>query len=386
MRAIFQLFFYTIFSLSIFSQIRPGAFQISQILELTKNKRVAIVTNHTAMLGQVHLVDTLLKLGVDIKKIFAPEHGFRGTVDAGAKVNSEVDTKTGLPLTSLYGKNKKPTAKQLLDVDLIIFDIQDVGVRFYTYISTMYYVLQACAENKKTCLILDRPNPNGFYVDGPILEKKYKSFLGIVPIPLVHGCTVGELAQMMVGEKWLDVKIKLDYKVLKVENYTHKDFYHLPIPPSPNLKEMSAIYLYPTLGLFEGTVMSVGRGTNQPFTVLGHPLLKKEVFTFTPEAKLGASRPKYKDTLCYGFNLALIADSIRLQKQINLTYLIKSYEALKDRTTFFDDNFNYHVGNKLLRQAIEGHQTESTMRLAWQKPLLVYKAMRKKYLLYPDFE
>jgi uncharacterized protein YbbC (DUF1343 family) len=386
MRAFFPLFFSTFFSFNIFAQILPGAYQIEQIVALTKNKRVAIITNHTAMLGNVHLVDTLLKLQVDIKKIFSPEHGFRGTADAGAKVSNEVDIKTGLPLVSLYGKNKKPSVKHLADIDIVIFDIQDVGVRFYTYISTMYYAMQACAENKKSFLVLDRPNPNGFYVDGPTLQKKFKSFLGIVPIPLVHGCTVGELAQMMAGEQWLDVKRKLDLKVLKVANYTHNDFYSLPVNPSPNLKEQAAIYLYPTLGLFEGTVMSMGRGTASPFTVLGHPLLKNKPYAFTPKAQIGASKPKYKDTLCNGYDLKPFADSVKLSHQINLNYLISAYNELKNNIVFFDDNFNYHAGNKQLREAIEQGKSESAIRLLWQKDIATYKVIRKKYLLYEDFE
>jgi uncharacterized protein YbbC (DUF1343 family) len=384
MKLFFQAFFFT-FPFFIFSQIKPGAFQIDQILGLTKQKRVGIITNHTAIVNNIHLVDTLLKLKVDVKKIFSPEHGFRGTVDAGVKVNSEIDSKTGIPLVSLYGKNKKPSAKHLEDIDVLIFDIQDVGVRFYTYISTMYYAMQASAEFGKTFVILDRPNPNGFYIDGPILEKQYKSFLGIIPVPLVHGCTVGELAKMIQGENWLESKRKLNLQIISVIQYTHKDLYALPIYPSPNLKSMDAIYLYPSLGLFEGTVMSVGRGTSQPFTMLGHPLLS-DTFQFTPKSQIGASKPKYMDTLCYGYNLKSMSDMILEKKQINLSYLIKSYKVLNKKVPFFDNNFNYHAGNKRLRSAIESLKDEESIRNSWQKSITTYKAMRKKYLLYPDFE
>ncbi len=386
MRRIFHLFFSAIGIVSLFCQIQPGASQLDSILALVKDKNVAIITNHTAMIGNTHLVDTLIKFKVNIKKIFSPEHGFRGTADAGAKVNNEVDSKTGLALISLYGKNKKPSIKQLEDIDMVIFDIQDVGVRFYTYISTMFYAMQACAEQNKMFVVLDRPNPNGFYIDGPVLEKKYKSFLGMVPIPLVHACTVGELAHMFLGEQWLGKSLKLKLKVLKVLNYQHSDLYQLPIPPSPNLKNMTAIYLYPSLGLFEGTVMSVGRGTNQPFTMLGHPLLKKSNFSFTPESRLGAKNPKYKDTTCNGYDLSKLVENIKVKKQINLYYLMQVYDELNAKLKFFDDNFNYHAGNRALRRSIEMKQSEQSIRLSWEKEIQKYKAIRKKYLLYPDFE
>jgi uncharacterized protein YbbC (DUF1343 family) len=267
------------------SDIKTGAQQFETYLPLLKDKRVAIVANITSKIGKSHLVDTLLYYKMNIKKIFSPEHGFRGEADAGEKVTNQKDTKTGLPVISLYGKHNKPTVEELKDVDIILYDIQDVGVRFYTYISTMTYCMEACAENKKQFIVLDRPNPNGFFIDGPVLDLKWKSFLGLHPVPLVYGMTCGEYAQMINGEGWLNNKLKCNLKVIPVIGYSHKDSYELPVKPSPNLPNMTSVYLYPSLGLFEGTIMSVGRGTEFPFQVLGHPDLKNSTFSFTPNSK-----------------------------------------------------------------------------------------------------
>ncbi|MBL7885025.1 MAG: DUF1343 domain-containing protein, partial [Bacteroidia bacterium] len=322
-----------------------------------------------------------------IKKVFGPEHGFRGIVDAGEKVKSEKDAKTGLNIISLYGKNKKPSAEQLKDVDIVIFDIQDVGVRFYTYLSTLHYVMEACAENNKQLIILDRPNPNGYFIDGPVLETNYKSFLGLHPVPLVYGLTIGEYAQMINGEGWLKDGIKCNLKIITIENYTHNDFYELALKPSPNLPNMSSVYLYPSLGLFEGTVVSVGRGTDLPFQVIGHPTLEKWNYTFTPSPKTGATEPKYNGQLCKGYNLSDFGnDFIKNYKQVYLFWLIGIYQNTPDKTTFFDQNFNYHAGNATLQQQIKEGKSEAEIRKTWQADLNKFKTIRKKYLLYKDFE
>lgn len=369
------------------NDIRVGADRTNEYLPLLKGKSVAIVANQSSTIKKTHLVDSLLSLGVNIKKVFCPEHGFRGLVDAGEKVNSEKDKKTGLNIISLYGKNKKPTADQLKDVDVVIFDIQDVGVRFYTYISTLHYVMEACAENKKTVIVLDRPNPNGYYIDGPVLEDQYRSFLGMHNVPLVYGMTIGEYAQMINGEGWLKNSVKCDLKVIGLENYEHSDLYELPIKPSPNLPNMASVYLYPSLGLFEGTVVSVGRGTDLPFQVIGHPSLGKSNYTFTPQPKPGAMEPKYKGQVCKGFNLSDFgAEYIKNSKKIYLYWLIGTYQNTTDKTTFFDQNFNYHAGNAGLQQQIKEGKTEEQIRATWIEDIKKFKVVRKKYLLYKDFE
>ncbi|MCC6838099.1 MAG: DUF1343 domain-containing protein [Bacteroidia bacterium] len=369
------------------NDVKVGADRTSEYLPLLKGKSVAIVANQSSTIKKTHLVDSLLALGVNIKKVFCPEHGFRGLVDAGEKVNSEKDKKTGLNIISLYGKNKKPSADQLKDVDVVIFDIQDVGVRFYTYISTLHYVMEACAENKKTVIVLDRPNPNGYYIDGPVLEDQYRSFLGMHNVPLVYGMTIGEYAQMINGENWLKNAVKCDLKVIKLENYEHSDLYELPIKPSPNLPNMASVYLYPSLGLFEGTVVSVGRGTDFPFQVIGHPTLEKSNYTFTPQPKPGAMEPKYKGQICKGFNLSDFgAEYIKNSKKIYLYWLMGTYQNTPDKATFFDQNFNYHAGNASLQQQIKEGKTEEQIRATWTEGIKEFKLVRKKYLLYKDFE
>ncbi len=376
------------------NDLKVGADKTEAYLPLLKDKSVAIVANQSSMIGNTHLVDSLLKKGIKIKKVFCPEHGFRGIVDAGKHVDTYKDEKTGLTIVSLYGKNKKPTPEFLNDVDVVIFDIQDVGVRFYTYLSTMHNVMEACAENEKQFIVLDRPNPNGYYIDGPVLEDAYKSFLGMHPVPIVYGMTIGEYAQMINGEGWLNNHIKCNLKVIPLQGYTHNDLYQLPIKPSPNLANMTSVYLYPSLGLFEGTVVSVGRGTDLPFQVIGHPKLqnyipagKKVGYTFTPQPKPGAMEPKYKGQLCYGYNLVTFGDSyIKYIKKIYLFWLIETFKNTHDKTTYFDENFNYHAGNATLQKQIKDGVSETDIRKSWETGINNFKTIRKRYLLYSDFE
>lgn len=369
------------------NDIQVGADRTAEYLPLLKGKSVAIAANQSSTIKQTHLVDTLVALGVKVKKVFCPEHGFRGTVDAGKKVKTYKDEKTNLPIISLYGKNKKPQPSDLQDIDVIIFDIQDVGVRFYTYLSTLHYLMEACAENNKTIIVLDRPNPNGYYIDGPIMEDAYKSFLGLHPVPIVYGMTIGEYAQMINGEGWLKGNVKCDLKVITLVNYTHSDYYELPIRPSPNLPNMPSVYLYPSLGLFEGTVVSVGRGTDMPFQVIGHPTLKETTYSFTPKPQSGAMDPKYNGQLCKGFNLYEFGkEYMKDTKKIYLYWLQGTYKNTPDKTTFFDENFNYHAGNATLQKQIKEGVSEAEIRASWQDGIKKFKTVRKKYLLYKDFE
>ncbi len=367
------------------AEIVIGAARFEEYLDELKGKKVGLVVNQTSAIDGVHLVDTLLSLGVNVTKIFAPEHGFRGTADAGEKVNSGKDEKTGLPILSLYGKSRKPSPSMIQDVDVLIFDIQDVGTRFYTYISTMHYVMEAAAENEKRILVLDRPNPNGHYVDGPIRQEKFKSFVGMHPIPIVHGLTVGELAMMINGERWLEGGKTVDLKVIKCTNYNHHTFYELPIKPSPNLPNIRAIYLYPTLCLFEGTVVSVGRGTATPFQIYGHPAFKDGSYQFTPESTEGAKNPPYLGQTCNGFDLTNISlETLQQTKHLQLEYLIDYYQKFSQKTTFFNDFFEKLVGNVDLRKQIESGKTADEIRATWAKDLKTYNAMRKNYLLYEE--
>lgn len=376
------------------NDLNVGADRTEIYLPLLKGRSVAVVANQSSTINKTHLVDTLISLGINIKKVFCPEHGFRGIVDAGAKVKTYKDAKTGLPIISLYGKNKKPTPENFKDIDVIIFDIQDVGVRFYTYLSTLHYVMEACAENNKSLIVLDRPNPNGYYVDGPMMEDKYKSFLGLDNVPIVYGMTIGEYAMMLNGEGWLKNAVKCNLEVIPLKGYSHSDFYELPIRPSPNLPNMSSVYLYPSLGLFEGTIVSVGRGTDLPFQVIGHPTLqnpiskgKKPIYKFTPKPKPSAMDPKYKGQACYGYNLASFGtEYLKNIKKIYLFWLIGTYQNTPDKTTFFEENFNYHVGNSSLQQQIKDGVSEEEIRKSWKPGLDKFKIIRKKYLLYTDFE
>jgi uncharacterized protein YbbC (DUF1343 family) len=362
-----------------------GAERMDLYLSQLQGKRVALVVNQTSVVNETHLVDTLLQLGIDIKKVFAPEHGFRGNHSAGAIIKDGKDLKTSLNVVSLYGKNKKPSAEMLADVDVVIFDIQDVGVRFYTYISTMHYVMEACAELGKEVVVLDRPNPNGYYIDGPILESEYKSFIGMHAIPIVHGLTVGELAQMINGEKWLKNEVICNLKVVPCLNYTHDSLYQLPVRPSPNLPNMNAVYLYPYLGLFEGTNVSIGRGTDFPFQVIGRPG-SVGAFSFTPRSIPGVSdNPKYLGQECVGETIPdFLSDDILSQNTLNLKWLILMYENNRaEDGEYFKDFFYKLAGNKELRIKIESGMSDADIRKTWQPGLEKYKVKRKKYLLYP---
>ena len=370
-----------------YAKVKVGAEQTDLYLPLLAGKSVAIVGNQTTMIGNKHLVDSLLSLNVNIVKIFAPEHGFRGTADAGETIKDGKDVKTGLPVVSLYGKHKKPTAEDLKDIDIVIYDIQDVGVRFYTYISTLQYVMEACAENDKELLLLDRPNPNGFYVDGPVLEPKYKSFIGMQPIPVVYGMTAGEYAQMLNGEKWLANGEQCKLKVIKCSGWDHTKFYKLPVPPSPNLPNMISVFYYPTLGLFEGTVMSVGRGTDMPFQVVGHPDLIDGYIDFTPRSMPGAKHPKLEGKLCHGYDvrdngIEYIID----KKAIGIPCLVKAYSNMKDNDNFFTSSFNKLAGNSELQEQIKFRTSYEDAHKSWEPKLNKFKQIRKKYLLYKDFE
>lgn len=366
-------------------KITVGAECLNEYIPLIKGKRVGMVVNHTSTIGtnHTHLVDTLFKLKINIKKVFAPEHGFRGNADAGEKISDAKDTKTGLPIISLYGKNKKPMPEQLKDIDIIIFDIQDVGARFYTYISTMFYVMEACAENQKTLIVLDRPNPCD-YIDGPVLKDAFKSFVGILPIPLLHGCTVGELAQMINGEKWLkSPKPYCDLKVIPVKGWKHKQPYSLPIKPSPNLPNDQSIQLYPSLCLFEATEISVGRGTTFPFQVIGAPNKKYGTFTFTPTSLPGFEKnPIHKDQICYG-------EDLRKKKDVGgftLSYFLDFYKKSGYDASFISRTrwFDLLMGTDRTRKAIADGKTETEIRQTWQAELQKYKEMRGKYVLYSE--
>lgn len=369
------------------AQITVGAEKMNEYLPLLKNKKVALVVNQTSMVKGSHLVDTLLKRKVKILNIFAPEHGFRGDHSAGEKVNSSLDAATKLPIVSLYGKNRKPTEAQLAKCDVVIFDIQDVGARFYTYVGTLHYVMEACAESNKLLIILDRPNPNGYYIDGPILDTAYRSFVGMHPVPIVHGMTVGEYAQMINGEKWLKDSLQCRIHIVKCDRYTHDQMYRLPVKPSPNLATAEAIFLYPSLCLFEGTSVSLGRGTNKPFECLGKPGNSIGDYTFTPINLPGiAEKPPFQDTLCKGFLLSEYAKNFMFyDMKINLYWIKELYKVEKDKSTFFNSFFDKLAGTSILRRQIAEGKSEEDIRQTWQEGLQKYKQIRKKYLLYRDF-
>ena len=341
-----------------------------------------LVVNQTSTIGNTHLVDSLVKLKVNIVKIFGPEHGFRGTADAGEHIENGKDPKTGIPVISLYGDNKKPTPSQLADIDLVIFDIQDVGARFYTYISTLHYLMEACGENNKKVLILDRPNPNGHYVDGPVLQNGFESFVGMDKIPVVHGMTIAEYALMLNGEKWLKNGVPCELEIVKCQNYTHQTPYSPPIPPSPNLKDLSAIYLYPSLCFFEGTPISVGRGTDFPFKVFGHPTFEKYSFSFVPTPKVGATSPLLSGKKCNGVSFLEFSEKDLRNTGFTLKYLIDAYNNFPDKAVFFNDFFKKLAGNDVLYKQIKEGKTEDEIRKSWQPELDYFKKIRKKYLLY----
>ncbi len=360
-------------------KLTMGAERFDIILKSVAGKRVAMIVNQTSLVKKTHLADTLKSRGVNIVKIFAPEHGFRGDAADGEHVSESIDLKTGIPLVSLYGKNFKPKPAQLIDVDIIIFDIQDVGARFYTYVSTLTWAMEACAENGKTIIVLDRPNPNGNYVDGPIMQPGFKSFVGLHPIPVVHGLTIGEIAGMINQEGWLEGKKKCNLRVVKMKNWKHSDEYLLPVPPSPNLPNNQAIRLYPSICFFEGTVISVGRGTLMPFQILGNPELKDLPFQFTPIPIKGFSvHPPLEGQLCYGIDL----QSVKVDRKLDLSYLIKFYNLYPNKEKFFLPYFEKLAGTDVLRKQIQDGLTEDQIRASWMKDLEAFAVKRRRYLLY----
>ena len=385
--------------------LKTGAERTDLYLKLLKGKNVAIVANQTSVISRiinseaydidthtekvtdtikfskieyVHIIDSLLSLKINIKKVFSPEHGFRGKAEAGAHVEDGLDSKTGLPILSLHGKNKKPSKEQLKDIDVVVFDIQDVGVRFYTYISTLHYVMEACAENNIPLIVLDRPNPNAHYVDGPVLEPEHSSFVGKHPVPVIYGMTIGEYGQMINGEKWLKNDVHCNLTVIPLEGYTHDYQYSLPIRPSPNLPNDKSINLYPSLGFFEGTTINAGRGTDTQFQQYGAPFFEKTDFSYTPKANDGAKYPKHKNKLCYGINLQ---ENDHLDK-LDLSFLIDAYKRTPKTEKFFGKTFTIHAGTKKLQQQIKEGLSEQEIRKTWEKDLQEFKKVRKKYLIY----
>ncbi len=360
-----------------------GTERLDQYLPLLKGKKVGLLVNHTSVIGQTHLLDTLISLDVDVAKIYAPEHGFRGNVDAGEHIGNSIDSKTGVPLISVYGAHLKPTPEDLENVDVVIFDSQDVGARFFTYFSAMQYMMEACAENGVEMIIFDRPNPNGHYVDGPILDMENKSYVGMNPIPIVFGLTAGEYAQMIVGEKWINEAESLNLKVIKMTGWDHNTRYSLTVKPSPNLPTDQSIALYPSTCLFEGTMVSVGRGTLTPFQIIGVPDSTMGDYSFTPKSIVGmAQKPKYLNKKCYGYDLS----NVKVKNQLDLSYVIEFYNKSKNKDKFFNGYFVKLAGTDQLQKQIEAGISESEIRKSWAEGLIAYKTKRKKYLLYDDFE
>jgi uncharacterized protein YbbC (DUF1343 family) len=369
-------------------RVITGAERFDTLLPMLARKRVACVVNHTSLCSPTtHLVDSLLHRGINVQRIFAPEHGFRGNAEAGATIKDGKDERTGLPVVSLYGKKKKPDAGDLADVDIVLFDIQDVGARFYTYISTLLYVMEACAEQDKPLVVLDRPNPNGHYVDGPVLELPHRSFVGIAPLPIVHGCTLGELAQLFQGEDFFkNLKKKLRLSIISCQNYTHNTPYNLPVAPSPNLPDMRSVLLYPSICLFEGTTASLGRGTPYPFQMIGHPDFPNRGFSFVPRSVPAALTPPQMNNTCYGYDLREISlEQLRNTRQLNLSWLLRFYADFSDKKAFFLENlfFDKLAGNTSLREMIVARKSEADLRAVWEPALTQFKNTRRKYLLYP---
>jgi uncharacterized protein YbbC (DUF1343 family) len=373
-----------VFINTIEQKLRLGNERMDLYLPILENRKVALVVNHTSLVHDQHLLDTLISRGVEVEKIFAIEHGYRGKAANGEDINSSTDPLTGVPIVSIYGKNKKPSAKDLRGIDIVIFDIQDVGLRFYTYISSMHYIMEACGEAGKKFMVLDRPNPHGHYVDGPVLQSKFSSFIGKHNIPVVHGLTVGELAWMINEEDWIEKKC--DLFIVPCENYNHNDIYELKVNPSPNLPNMRAVYLYPGLCFFEGTAISIGRGTDYPFQRYGHPLLEIENDSFTPAPNEGSKYPKLEGEICFGKSY-FKEEAISFRKNyLDLDPLLAVYEQYPEPNNFFLENdfFNLLAGNELLQNQIKEHCSIEEIRASWQKDLEVYKAVRGKYLLYPE--
>jgi uncharacterized protein YbbC (DUF1343 family) len=389
------------------STIIPAAERLNEYLPLLKGKRVAVFANHTAMVGNTHLVDTMQKLGINIKTAFGPEHGFRGNAPDGAKIETTIDKATGIPIVSLYGQKTKPSKEDLKDIDVMVYDIQDVGTRFYTFISSMQLFMEAAIENNIPLIILDRPNPNGFYVDGPVLDPKFKSFVGMQPIPVVYGMTIGEYANMILQEKWLSKEANEAYQkiiasryaegakffqltVIQCANYTHQSKYVLPVRPSPNLPEIQSIYWYASNCFFEGTALTEGRGTEKPFQIFGHPSLPKSMYQFKPHSTEGAPNPKFKDQVCYGWNISGTPEEVlkAINNRLQLKYLLEAYRLFPDKENFFrkDNGFNRLAGNDELMKQVKDGISEEQIRKSWEPKLNEFKTIRKKYLLYPDFE
>ncbi len=363
------------------SQYSCGAQDTENYLHILDGQRVGVVANQTSLIGSTHLVDSLISLGVNVKRIFTPEHGFRGTADDGAHISNGKDEKTGVEIASLYGKTKKPTPEMLQDIDVMLFDLQDVGVRFYTYISTLTYVMEACAENDIRVVVLDCPNPNGFYIDGPVLKPENKSFVGMHPVPVVYGMTIGEYGKMVNGEGWLKDGVHCELTVVSVPGYDRNAIYELPVKPSPNLPNWEAVYLYPTLCFFEGTIVSVGRGTDQPFQVFGHPEMRGD-FSFTPESKVGASKPLMEGQLCRGNDLTYYAHDYAINPmQIHLEWVIDAYHQLKDKG-FFNKYFVKLAGDSQLQRDMENEKSADQIRASWIAEINEFKSIREKYLIY----
>ena len=362
------------------ASIVPGAAQWRSFIKILEQENVGVVAHQASLVNpNTHLIDTLLSLKVNIKKVFAPEHGFRGDADAGEIVADQKDLKTGLPILSLYGSNKKPSKESLEGLSIMLFDLQDVGVRFYTYLSTLHYVMEACAENGIPLIILDRPNPNAHFTDGPVLEEDCKSFVGMHPVPIVYGMTIGEYAKMINGERWLTEGIQCDLKIIPIKNYTHQTTYEIPLRPSPNLPNAHSIALYPSLCLLEPTVISVGRGTEMQFQIYGHPELPQTNFSFTPRPNYGSKNPKLKDQLCHGVDLR----NFERPKKIELQWLIQAHRDFPDKAHFFKKGFYRIAGNKRLQKQLAQGMNEQQIRKTWEKDLNKFREIRKKYLIYP---
>ncbi len=378
------LFIFLIYSiLQVNAQLKTGAEQTALYFPQLQGKKVGVVTNQSGLIGHTHLVDSLLASGIEVIRIFSPEHGFRGQAEAGEKVSSGIDSKTGLPIVSLYGKNRKPTEEQMKGLDILLFDIQDVGVRFYTYVGTLQYVMEACAKQHIPMILLDRPNPNGSYVDGNIPDMKKPSFVCMHPVPIVHGMTIGEYGKMLNGEHWLEDSLQCDLTIISCLNYQRTQEYVLPVAPSPNLNTQNAIYLYPSLCFFEGTFVSLGRGTDFPFQIIGHPDYTPGNFTFTPEVRPGAAaNPPHKAQLCRGYSYQTKGKAWKDSGRIQLEPLLTMYQYFKDKPDFFIDFFDTLAGGEQLRTQIQSGMSESDIRKSWEPGLNQFKKMREKYLLY----
>jgi|SRR6185312_7896846 len=383
MRRLFIVLGFLTSQLFVNAQPQPGAEQMSEYLPLLQGKRVAILTNYTARIDGTTVVDTLVKKGINIVKIFSPEHGFRGDADAGATVGNQRDPVTGIPIVSLYGSKSKPSADDLADVDVMVYDIQDVGVRYYTYPASLERYMESAIGNHRPLIVLDRPDPNGDYVDGPVLDTAFRSFVGMQPVPVVYGMTIGEYARMLLGEGWVASEPGFRLTVIQCRHYTHHSRYSLPVKPSPNLRNMQSVYLYPSLCLFEGTAISLGRGTDKPFELFGAPSLPHDLFSFTPRSMPGATSPPHLNEVCYGYDLS----SIDVPHAMSVKWVLLAYRLFPDKDHFFNKNgsvFDRLAGSSVLRQQIQDGLSEEAIRKSWEPGLKHFKTIRKKYLLYAE--